>query len=133
MMKPALLVIQENDAETNQLVNYMLDSDYFSSVDLTGDGQAALRIIGQKHIDYVITDLILPVMDGITFMRKCQLLSVPPDCYVLTSVTAGKILSEAFASGANIVLFVRAIRRLFSIRLWIRLRVRFLRLRLPQP
>ena len=101
MMKPALLVIQENDAETNQLVNYMLDSDYFSSVDLTGDGQAALRIIGQKHIDYVITDLILPVMDGITFMRKCQLLSVPPDCYVLTSVTAGKILSEAFASGAK--------------------------------
>ncbi len=101
-MKPTLLVIQENSPETTQLVDYMSGSEYFSSVDCVSDGQAALDFMSRQHIDVVITDLILPVMDGITFIRKSSdLQEIAPSFYVLTSLSAGKIISEAFASGAE--------------------------------
>src|SRR6266550_5657960 len=37
------------------------------------DGRAALAVVGAEHPDLVITDVLMPVMDGYEFVRQLRL------------------------------------------------------------
>ena len=36
------------------------------------NGQAALRLLTERDIDIVITDIKMPVMDGMTFLKQAK-------------------------------------------------------------
>ncbi len=54
-----------------QMVAYTLSTAGFSVVE-GGDGAAALRQLDSAAVDLIITDLNMPVMDGITFIRNVR-------------------------------------------------------------
>lgn len=69
MGKIALIV--DDSASMRQMVNFTLkDAGY--EVVAAGNGKEALTALAGKKADVIITDLNMPVMDGITFITEAR-------------------------------------------------------------
>jgi CheY-like chemotaxis protein len=66
------------------------------------DGAQALEELSHNSYDLVITDIMMPIMDGLTLVRKIrkELASNVP-IIMLTSVTKEKVRKSANAAGAS--------------------------------
>lgn len=67
---PLRILVVDDDAPTRNFLQWGLEASGHS-VDLAADGQSALTLLSAPTADYdaVLTDLEMPVMDGITFLR----------------------------------------------------------------
>lgn len=66
------------------------------------DGQEALDILQNETPDIVLLDLRMPVMDGITFLKKLEPRSTMPDTKIIvfSNYDDQKEIDEAFSLGA---------------------------------
>ncbi|MEX1182622.1 MAG: response regulator [Gemmatimonadota bacterium] len=64
----ARILIIDDEADALQLLRLMLD-DRASELRTAHDGQDALAVLRSFEPDIVITDLLMPVMDGMTFLE----------------------------------------------------------------
>ena len=65
--KPAILVIDDEEA-MRSLMSRILQRAGFEVV-AAADGREALERFRQRHIDAVVTDMVMPNMDGIEVIR----------------------------------------------------------------
>ncbi len=70
------------------------------AVSATDDQQQALKLIGSEHFDFLLTDIKMPEMDGITLAQKA--LEIDPDLGVLfmTGYADVQTAKKAIATGA---------------------------------
>jgi two-component system chemotaxis response regulator CheY len=68
-MKTALIV--DDSLSVRQMVGYTLRQAGFSVLE-GRDGADALATLGDQRVDLIITDLNMPVMDGIEFIRRIR-------------------------------------------------------------
>ncbi|MFC5315872.1 response regulator [Azospirillum rugosum] len=65
-------VLTVDDSRTmRDMVAFTLKGAGYDVVE-AGDGQQALTLIGANKVDLVITDLNMPVMDGLTLIRRLR-------------------------------------------------------------
>ncbi|WP_448204527.1 response regulator [Azospirillum sp. sgz302134] len=65
-------VLTVDDSRTmRDMVAFTLKGAGYEVVE-AGDGQQALNVIGTNKVDLVITDLNMPVMDGLTLIRRLR-------------------------------------------------------------
>lgn len=69
MSKMALIV--DDSVSMRQMVAFTLTQNGFEVVEAE-NGEDALKKLSTKRFDLVITDLNMPVMDGITFIQKAR-------------------------------------------------------------
>jgi len=70
----ATILTVDDTASMRQMVSYTLtDAGY--EVEQAADGQEALDICQKKKFDLVIADINMPVMDGITLVKKLREIS----------------------------------------------------------
>lgn len=67
----AVLVVEDVRA-TRMIVRAILHSFGIYDIVEASDGQEALALLGQRHIDIVITDLVMEPMDGVEFTRRLR-------------------------------------------------------------
>ncbi|GAB3659582.1 two-component regulator propeller domain-containing protein [Echinicola sediminis] len=67
--KPSLLVVEDNK-ELQKFIHDQLKADYH--VLRADNGQEGLKVLKEKPIDLVITDVMMPVMDGFTLCEKIK-------------------------------------------------------------
>jgi two-component system chemotaxis response regulator CheY len=67
------------------------------------DGQAALEILAGETVDIVLSDINMPVMDGIEFLRQknadAQIKAIP--VVMITTEAGTDVLNEALHTGAG--------------------------------
>ncbi len=68
-MQTSLLVVEDNE-ELLQSVQRVLSRDY--RVYTASQGEEALQILAQRDIDIVVSDIMMPVMDGLTLCRRIK-------------------------------------------------------------
>jgi CheY-like chemotaxis protein len=69
----SILIVDDEFGLAEMLRDMLRELDY--DVTLAINGRLALDILGEKHVDLVITDMMMPVMDGFelaTAMRQSQ-------------------------------------------------------------
>lgn len=66
--KRTLLIVDDEENMRHMLQAMVSRHGY--SVETAGDGQEALTRIAEKHFDFILCDIKMPHMDGITFLRK---------------------------------------------------------------
>lgn len=64
--KRTILLVEDN-VEFQQFIAGQLQHDY--RVLMAGHGEEAITVLNRKHVDIVICDIMMPIMDGITFCK----------------------------------------------------------------
>ncbi len=67
---PTILLVEDEDLLRNG-VQEMLELHDFHVIG-AGDGLEALEWLEEAHVDLVITDLVMPHMDGVDFVRRLR-------------------------------------------------------------
>lgn len=71
-------------------------------VEVAEDGEAALEILDRESFDVVVLDLMMPVMDGLRFMRVLkERTTAPPEVVVLSSMNRPGLREELLAVGVR--------------------------------
>jgi DNA-binding response OmpR family regulator len=92
------LVLVDDDVDLAFVTGAALEAEGFA-VDLAHDGLAGLNLIDRVHPDVVVTDLVMPVLDGLQLIQR--LLSRPPPRSPVIAISAiGSRLHAARALGA---------------------------------
>jgi two-component system chemotaxis response regulator CheY len=97
-MKRALAV--DDSATMRNLVKIALESAGFQ-VDTAENGQEALNLTRKNTYDVVITDINMPVMDGLQFLREFRSTDRRTPVLVLTTETEAAKKEEAKRLGAT--------------------------------
>lgn len=99
---PSRILIVEDDANIEHLVSFKLKNSGFT-VFTAKDGQKALDFLSSNSVDLIITDMMMPVMDGkeliLQLKKQPKTASIPT--IMLTSRTLEKEIVEAFSLGVD--------------------------------
>ena len=96
-----ILVVDDDTLVTSLVQRKLCEAGY--TVHLADNGQKALETINREHVDLVITDVMMPVLDGWAFIRELRIL---PECaflpvLFLTSLNSADDRIKGFRLGAD--------------------------------
>ena len=95
----AKILIVDDDKSILELLSELL-SENGHNIKTAEDGQTALRLIEDEFFEVMITDLVMPGMDGIELMEKVLKTSPYTKCIILTGYGTIKSSVEAIKKGA---------------------------------
>ncbi|HAD03705.1 MAG: hypothetical protein A2091_06970 [Desulfuromonadales bacterium GWD2_61_12] len=101
-MSDKTILIVDDSPSMRAILGDMLEKEGYKVVE-ANDGHEGFKIVEYLKVDLIITDLSMPVMDGIQFVREAKKL---PLCrfvpiVVLTSEEDSRRLEEAKKAGAS--------------------------------
>lgn len=100
----SILVVEDIRA-TRLIVRTMLRAYGIHDVVEAADGQQALDILGQRHIDIIISDLCMEPMDGVEFTTRLRTPGSGLNPYVpvimISAYTDFAHIKDAIAAGVN--------------------------------
>ena len=102
-MEPAhKILIAEDELMIRQGIKYLVDWELygFEVVAEAKNGQEALRLIEKTHPDVVITDIVMPVMNGIGLIKEITRLYPEIHVIVLSGYSDFEFVKHSFCSGA---------------------------------
>ena len=93
----ARIVVAEDNQDLRQFLYDVLADDY--QVTLAENGELALRLVRENPPDLIITDLMMPEMDGERFIRELRQLETPHIPVLVLSARADDALRETLLEG----------------------------------
>jgi len=97
--KRKILVVDDESTIREQLVRYLNKSGY-EAIE-AGDGQSALELFQVKLPDVVISDIMMPRMDGIALIEEIRSIKKNTIIILMTGFGTEEILLKALRKGAN--------------------------------
>lgn len=95
---PTILLV-EDDAENRTAMAKILQSAAYDVVEMD-NGQSALGHILQNDIDILVTDLRLPVMDGVELLKRAKAAHQEIEVILITGYGTVEVAVEAIKEGA---------------------------------
>lgn len=95
----AEILIVDDDQGMRELLEIMLTREGYS-VSTAGDGAKALARCQRERFDLIITDLKMPRMDGISFLRKVKDIAPETMVILITAYASGETAVTAMKEGA---------------------------------
>lgn len=80
---PKTILVVENELRTRQLIAYLLREEGYE-VDEADDGVSALRILGQKVVDLIICDVVMPRLNAFEVLEYIKSLSLSTSIILIT-------------------------------------------------
>ena len=98
-MRKILLV--EDEAPLREVYKIILRTSPYD-VDVAANGQEALDFCKQKTYDLILLDLMMPVIDGVGFLRRFATINdeAQTKVIVLSNLSSGDELKQAMELGA---------------------------------
>ena len=101
MERPTLLIADQNEDYRQAFAEAVRDDfDLFTC----GDGQTALQFLRTHQPDYLVLDLILPQLDGLSLLQSAATLPHPPKVLVITRMYNDFVLDFASQLGIQYVI-----------------------------
>lgn len=103
-MRRVCILIAEDHPDTRLLLHYVLVGEGFEVTDAE-DGAAALQSLAQNRPDLILTDIMMPQIDGIELIRRVraqdEFINLP---IVAMSAYGHDHLAQASANGATAII-----------------------------
>jgi two-component system, chemotaxis family, chemotaxis protein CheY len=100
---PKKILVVDDSAAIRQSISFILKQEGYETVEAT-DGQEALNMLGSiEALDLIITDVNMPNLDGIGFIKKAREIAkfkFTP-ILVLTTESQGSKMNEGKEAGAT--------------------------------
>jgi len=98
---PISVVISDDHPVVRQGLRSFLEARGFAVVGEAGDGAEAVRVVESTHPDVLLTDLVMPGVDGIEAIRRLRAGGAPLGILVLTSFSGADQVIPAIRAGAD--------------------------------
>src|SRR5215510_11720792 len=95
---PTILVV-EDDAENRAAMVKVLEGGGYKVLE-TDNGQQALDILNEEDIDILVTDLRLPIMDGVELLKRAKAVEQDLEVIMITGHGTVEVAVEAIKEGA---------------------------------
>jgi two-component system response regulator HydG len=95
---PTILVVEDDSENRAAMVKVLEGAEY--KVLETDNGQQALDIINEEDIDILVTDLRLPIMDGVELLKRAKAVEQDLEVIMITGHGTVEIAVEAIKEGA---------------------------------
>jgi DNA-binding NarL/FixJ family response regulator len=100
--EPAIRVVVTDDHPVvRQGLRSFLEAQGFAVVGEAGDGEEAVRLVSETRPDVLLTDLVMPGVDGIEAIRRLRADGPPVGILVLTSFSGAEQVIPAIQAGAD--------------------------------
>lgn len=86
------ILIVEDDVVTRRNLSVLL-SDEGYDVDQAGDGVQALEILAGRPFDLVLSDIVMPRMDGLKLLQQLQFMAPQIPVVIMTSYVSDSLSS----------------------------------------
>jgi DNA-binding response OmpR family regulator len=94
-----ILVVEDEETLRDSYQLILSTEPYDISV--AADGEQALRMCQDKQFDLILLDLMMPRVDGATFLERYEKLRLPPvKVIIMSNLSSGDELAKALALGA---------------------------------
>ena len=90
MLQIRLLVVDSHEELRKAMVEYLQRQEGIVSVREAGNGVEALRILAGEPVDVMVTDLIMPMMDGYTLLEEMDKLPLEPKPKTIAATALGR-------------------------------------------
>src|SRR5437870_4788474 len=95
---PTILVVEDDLENRTAMVKVLESAEY--KVLQTDNGQQALDIINEETIDILVTDLRLPILDGVELLKRAKAIDQEIEVVMITGHGTVEIAVEAIKEGA---------------------------------
>lgn len=95
----ATVLIVEDDESMRLLMSIKLGKNY--EIEQAGNGVEALKKLEEKHIDIIIADIMMPIMDGYDLVREIRNLDNTVPIILATAKQSFEDKKDGFAVGAD--------------------------------
>ena len=95
------ILVVEDDTITRRNLSVLL-SDEGYDVDQAGDGVQALEILAEQPFDLVLSDIVMPRMDGLKLLQQLQFVAPQMPVMIMTSYVSDS-LSTVPAGAAEFI------------------------------
>ena len=86
------ILIVEDDAITRRNLSVLLQDEGYD-VDQAGDGVQALEILAGRPFDLVLSDIVMPRMDGLKLLQELQFMAPQMPVMIMTSYVSDSLSS----------------------------------------
>ena len=103
-IKKRILLVDDNREFCDNMRNNLALSENLEVVAVAYDGKTAYDIILETKPDLVVTDIVMPVMDGITLMQRINsstVLTKKPKIIAISATGYETIINKAMSLGAE--------------------------------
>jgi len=97
-MPKRILIVEDEDTLCESLKRVFEREGY--EVDMAGSAESALAVLETRSFDLIITDIMLPGMNGLEFLNKCRDREPVQAVIIMTAYDNLWTEDEALASGA---------------------------------
>lgn len=94
------ILIAEDDVELRELFSHILTKNGYNVLGV-GDGKQALNAINKEYFDLVISDIMMPEMDGYEFVSALRASGNPTPVMMITAKDAFDDMQQGFISGTD--------------------------------
>ena len=95
---PTILVV-EDDAENRAAMVKVLEAAEYKVLE-TDNGQQAIDMINEESVDILVTDLRLPVLDGVELLKRTKAIEQDIEVIMITGHGTVEVAVEAIKEGA---------------------------------
>ncbi len=93
-----ILIVDDEEATRSTLAELLSEDGY--RVDSTESGEKAISILRESSYDIIISDLVMPHMDGITLTRQIKSMGINTPIIVITAFATIEHAVESMKAGA---------------------------------
>jgi two-component system, chemotaxis family, chemotaxis protein CheY len=99
-----ILLVEDTKALAQNMADILQMEGY--DIVIREDGQQALSYLKEQTCDLIMTDIVMPNMDGLTLIREIRMLQAMANTpiIVISAKTTEDILKEAHESGSTLFL-----------------------------
>ena len=94
------ILIAEDDHELRTLFTRVLEKNGYSVIGVS-DGQEALDVLDNGYVDLLISDIMMPVMDGYTLVRELREADINIPVLMITARDSFSDMQAGFLSGSD--------------------------------
>jgi CheY-like chemotaxis protein len=98
----AILIVDDNPAAATALADILAIKGYETY--LASSGAEALQVLRDHPIDVLMTDVIMPEMDGVALYRRTRQIYPHLTTVLMTAYAADELIQQGMAEGIKTVL-----------------------------
>ena len=94
------ILVVEDDLNTRKYLEAVLLDEHFEPV-LAANGKEALTLLETEHIDLIITDVMMPIMDGYTLTNHLRQANFDLPILMVTAKDTQQSIRQGFLVGTD--------------------------------